>query len=125
MLMFVCGCACLDVLVWMCVRACECAHAFVCVHRICAGMCMHARVYVPISGCVYACACMVCACLCVCVCAGGVVSGGEDTTVSATRELQEEMGVTNTPLTYLFDFKYADEATKVCVCVCVQAVLCV
>jgi 8-oxo-dGTP pyrophosphatase MutT (NUDIX family) len=38
------------------------------------------------------------------LCTGGVVVAGEDYEESARRELEEELGVTGLPLTFLFDF---------------------
>ncbi len=44
---------------------------------------------------------------------GGVVLAGESYEESAIRELEEEMGICNVPLTRLFDFYFADERTQV------------
>jgi isopentenyldiphosphate isomerase len=44
---------------------------------------------------------------------GGVVLAGESYEESATRELEEEMGIRNVPLTRLFDFYFEDERTQV------------
>ena len=44
---------------------------------------------------------------------GGVVLTGESYEESALRELAEEMGIRNSPLTRLFDFYFADERTQV------------
>lgn len=41
-------------------------------------------------------------------CTGGVVLAGESYEESAVRELQEEMGVVDTPLDSLFDFYFAE-----------------
>jgi 8-oxo-dGTP pyrophosphatase MutT (NUDIX family) len=41
-------------------------------------------------------------------CTGGVVLAGESYEDSAVRELEEEMGITNTPLEFLFDFYFAE-----------------
>ena len=43
------------------------------------------------------------------VAAGGVVLAGESYEEGAVRELEEELGVKETPLTSLFDFYYEDE----------------
>lgn len=43
---------------------------------------------------------------------GGVVLAGESYEESAIRELEEEMGIRNVPLTRLFDFYFADERTR-------------
>ena len=43
------------------------------------------------------------------VAAGGVVLAGESYEEGAVRELQEELGIGQTPLTSLFDFYYEDE----------------
>jgi 8-oxo-dGTP pyrophosphatase MutT (NUDIX family) len=43
------------------------------------------------------------------VAAGGVVLAGESYEDGAVRELEEELGIRETPLTLLFDFYYADE----------------
>jgi isopentenyldiphosphate isomerase len=45
--------------------------------------------------------------------AGGVVLAGESYEQGAVRELEEEMGIRNVPLTWLFDFYFADEHTRV------------
>jgi isopentenyldiphosphate isomerase len=45
--------------------------------------------------------------------AGGVVLAGESYEESAARELAEEMGIRNVPLIRLFEFYFADEATRV------------
>lgn len=42
------------------------------------------------------------------VASGGVVLAGESYEMSASRELQEELGIKETPLTPLFDFYYED-----------------
>jgi 8-oxo-dGTP pyrophosphatase MutT (NUDIX family) len=47
------------------------------------------------------------------IAAGGVVLAGESYDTSARRELAEELGVTDTPLEYLFDHYYQDENNKV------------
>ena len=44
---------------------------------------------------------------------GGVVLAGESYEESAQRELAEELGVCDVPLTWLFDFYFADERTAV------------
>ena len=44
---------------------------------------------------------------------GGVVLAGESYEVSARRELEEEMGIRDVPLTQLFDFYFADERSRV------------
>ncbi len=44
---------------------------------------------------------------------GGVVLAGESYEQGAVRELAEEMGIRNIPLTRLFDFYFADEHTRV------------
>jgi isopentenyldiphosphate isomerase len=44
---------------------------------------------------------------------GGVVLAGESYEQGAIRELAEEMGIRNTPLTWLFDFYFADDRTRV------------
>jgi isopentenyldiphosphate isomerase len=44
---------------------------------------------------------------------GGVVLAGESYEQGAERELEEEMGIRNVPLTRLFDFYFADEHTRV------------
>jgi 8-oxo-dGTP pyrophosphatase MutT (NUDIX family) len=43
------------------------------------------------------------------VAAGGVVLAGESYEEGAVRELEEELGIRDTPLTLLFDFYYEDE----------------
>ena len=43
------------------------------------------------------------------VAAGGVVLAGESYLEGAVRELEEELGIRETPLTELFDFYYEDE----------------
>jgi isopentenyldiphosphate isomerase len=45
--------------------------------------------------------------------AGGVVLAGESYETSARRELAEELGIRNVPLTWLFTFYYADVHTQV------------
>jgi isopentenyldiphosphate isomerase len=45
--------------------------------------------------------------------AGGVVLAGESYEQGAVRELEEEMGIRNVPLTWLFDFYFANEHTRV------------
>lgn len=45
--------------------------------------------------------------------AGGVVLAGESYEESAARELEEEMGIRNVPLSRLFDFYFEDERTRV------------
>ena len=45
--------------------------------------------------------------------AGGVVLAGEGYEQGAERELEEEMGIRGVPLTWLFDFYFADENTRV------------
>ncbi|MCS6926312.1 MAG: NUDIX hydrolase YfcD [Candidatus Binatia bacterium] len=45
--------------------------------------------------------------------AGGVVLAGESYEEAALRELAEEMGIRQTPLTWLFDFYFANEHTRV------------
>ncbi|MEW6299829.1 MAG: NUDIX hydrolase YfcD [Thermodesulfobacteriota bacterium] len=45
--------------------------------------------------------------------AGGVVLAGESYEQGAVRELEEEMGIRNTPLTWLFDFYFENEHTRV------------
>jgi|GEM_PF-37228 len=47
------------------------------------------------------------------VAAGGVVLAGESYEESAERELFEELGVTDVPLTFLFDFFYKDNHNRV------------
>jgi isopentenyldiphosphate isomerase len=44
---------------------------------------------------------------------GGVVLAGESYEVSAVRELEEEMGIRDLPLTFLFDFLFEDERSRV------------
>jgi isopentenyldiphosphate isomerase len=44
---------------------------------------------------------------------GGVVLAGESYEQGAIRELAEEMGIREVPLTWLFDFYFADEHTRV------------
>lgn len=44
---------------------------------------------------------------------GGVVLAGESYEQSAIRELEEEMGIREVPLTWLFDFYFADPRTRV------------
>jgi isopentenyldiphosphate isomerase len=44
---------------------------------------------------------------------GGVVLAGESYEQGAVRELEEEMGIRNVPLTWLFDFYFTDERTRV------------
>jgi len=44
---------------------------------------------------------------------GGVVLAGESYEQGAVRELAEEMGIRNVPLTWLFDFYFTDERTRV------------
>lgn len=44
---------------------------------------------------------------------GGVVLTGESYEQGAVRELEEEMGIRNVPLTRLFDFYFADQRTRV------------
>ena len=44
---------------------------------------------------------------------GGVVLAGESYEEGARRELAEEMGIHDAPLTYLFTFYFADERTRV------------
>lgn len=44
---------------------------------------------------------------------GGVVLSGESYEQSAVRELEEEMGIREIPLTWLFDFYFADHRTRV------------
>jgi len=43
------------------------------------------------------------------IAAGGVVLAGESYEQGAVRELEEELGIRETPLTSLFDFSYEDE----------------
>jgi isopentenyldiphosphate isomerase len=45
--------------------------------------------------------------------AGGVVLAGESYEQGAVRELAEEMGIRDVPLTWVFDFYFADERTRV------------
>lgn len=45
--------------------------------------------------------------------AGGVVLAGESYAQGAVRELEEEMGIRDVPLTWLFDFYFTDERTRV------------
>ncbi len=45
--------------------------------------------------------------------AGGVVLAGESYEESARRELEEEMGIRDVPLNWLFDFFYSDDHTRV------------
>ena len=45
--------------------------------------------------------------------AGGVVLAGESYEAGAVRELEEEMGIRGVPLTWLFDFYFTDERTRV------------
>jgi 8-oxo-dGTP pyrophosphatase MutT (NUDIX family) len=45
--------------------------------------------------------------------AGGVVLAGETYEESAARELEEELGIRNAPLTRLFNFYFEDESTRV------------
>ncbi len=45
--------------------------------------------------------------------AGGVVLAGESYEQGAVRELEEELGIRDTPLTWLFDFYFADAHTRV------------
>jgi len=47
------------------------------------------------------------------VAAGGVVLAGESYEQGARRELEEEMGIRDVPLTWLFDFYFADEHARV------------
>ena len=47
------------------------------------------------------------------VAAGGVVLADESYEVSASRELAEELGITDVPLEFLFDHYYEDEANRV------------
>ena len=44
---------------------------------------------------------------------GGVVLAGESYEAGALRELEEEMGIRHAPLTWLFNFYYADAHTRV------------
>jgi isopentenyldiphosphate isomerase len=44
---------------------------------------------------------------------GGVVLAGESYEQGAVRELAEEMGIRDVPLTWLFDFYFTDERTRV------------
>jgi isopentenyldiphosphate isomerase len=45
--------------------------------------------------------------------AGGVVLAGESYEVGAKRELEEEMGIRDVPLTHHFNFYFADEQSRV------------
>ena len=45
--------------------------------------------------------------------AGGVVLAGESYEVGAKRELEEEMGIRNVPLTHHFEFYYEDDLSRV------------
>jgi len=45
--------------------------------------------------------------------AGGVVLAGESYEEGARRELEEEMGIRDVPLSWLFDFFYSDDLTRV------------
>src|SRR5713101_1569393 len=45
--------------------------------------------------------------------AGGVVLAGETYEQGAVRELEEEMGIRDVPLMWLFDFYFTDEHTRV------------
>jgi isopentenyldiphosphate isomerase len=45
--------------------------------------------------------------------AGGVVLAGESYAVGAQRELEEEMGIRDVPLTHHFEFYYADDLSRV------------
>ena len=54
-----------------------------------------------------------CLFLWMCLFLGGVVAYGEETPLSALRELEEEMGIHNVPITHLFDAPYDDDVTKV------------
>jgi len=47
------------------------------------------------------------------VAAGGVILAGESYEAGALRELEEELGIRDVPLTRLFDFSYEDEAVKI------------
>ena len=47
------------------------------------------------------------------IAAGGVVLAGESYEEGARRELAEELGIHDVPLTSLFTFYYADERTRV------------
>lgn len=47
------------------------------------------------------------------VAAGGVVLAGEEYDVAARRELEEELGISNVPLTVLVDFLYEDDRSRV------------
>ena len=47
------------------------------------------------------------------VAAGGVVLAGESYEASAQRELAEELGITEAPLTFLFDHYYEDATNQV------------
>eukprot|EP00124_Ichthyophonus_hoferi_P004391 Ihof_evm3s476 gene=Ihof_evmTU3s476 len=46
------------------------------------------------------------------VCTGGVVAAGEEYTLSAERELDEEIGLKDIPLHHLYNFLYEDTKTK-------------
>ena len=50
------------------------------------------------------------------VAAGGVVVAGESYQQGAERELEEEMGIRDVPLTRLFDFYFEDERTRLWGC---------
>jgi NADH pyrophosphatase NudC (nudix superfamily) len=43
---------------------------------------------------------------------GGVVAAGEPVELTNTREVEEEMGIINVPMNYLFTFYYEDERVK-------------
>ena len=43
---------------------------------------------------------------------GGVVAAGESYELTNTREIEEEMGIKDTPCTHLFTFYYEDERIK-------------
>jgi isopentenyldiphosphate isomerase len=47
------------------------------------------------------------------IAAGGVVLAGESYAACAQRELAEELGIVNVPLTWLFEFYYADIQARV------------
>jgi isopentenyldiphosphate isomerase len=47
------------------------------------------------------------------IASGGVVLAGENYDAGARRELAEELGIHDVPLTHLFDFFYTDEHTQV------------
>lgn len=47
------------------------------------------------------------------VAAGGVILAGESYEEGAVRELEEELGIRDVPLTRLFDFSYKDESVKI------------